>query len=175
MMRDQAQIAFLRAVNVGGTGKLAMSDLQRICVEAGFSQVKTYIASGNVCFTSPWSCDQSRKAIEDGLFKLTGNNIRCFVYSLEELNEIIDNNPFAAFPGNQTVAILLQEQAMPDALNNLKAHSTEQLQIGSRCIYVYYPDGMGKSRLVVPAAQTGSARNFNTLLKMRELALHLAV
>lgn len=174
-MPMQAQIAFLRAVNVGGTGKLAMSDLQRICVEAGFSQVKTYIASGNVCFTSRWSCDHSRAAIEDGLFKLTGNNIRCFVYSLEELNEIIDNNPFAAFPGNQTVAILLQEEPKPDVLIDLKAHNTEQLQIGPRCIYVYYPDGMGKSRLVIPAAQSGSARNFNTLQKMRELALHLAV
>ena len=41
---------FLRAVNVGGTGKLPMQELRRICAECGFEDIKTYIASGNVVF-----------------------------------------------------------------------------------------------------------------------------
>jgi hypothetical protein len=45
-------IALLRAVNVGGTGKLPMADLKAICSDAGFIQVQTYIASGNVVFKS---------------------------------------------------------------------------------------------------------------------------
>jgi uncharacterized protein (DUF1697 family) len=45
-------IALLRAVNVGGTGKLSMSDLKALCLDAGFADVRTYIASGNVVFRS---------------------------------------------------------------------------------------------------------------------------
>jgi hypothetical protein len=45
-------IALLRAVNVGGTGKLPMADLKSICLDAGFTRVETYIASGNVIFES---------------------------------------------------------------------------------------------------------------------------
>ena len=41
-------VALLRAVNVGGTGKLPMADLKAICTEAGFAQIQTYIASGNM-------------------------------------------------------------------------------------------------------------------------------
>ncbi|MDB5999933.1 MAG: hypothetical protein JWP52_1632, partial [Rhizobacter sp.] len=47
-----AFIALLRAVNVGGTGKLPMTELKRLCEEAGFESVRTYIASGNVAFSS---------------------------------------------------------------------------------------------------------------------------
>jgi uncharacterized protein (DUF1697 family) len=45
-------VALLRAVNVGGTGKLPMSELKKMCEELGFSAVRTYIASGNVVFAS---------------------------------------------------------------------------------------------------------------------------
>jgi len=55
-------VALLRAVNVGGTGKLAMSDLKAVCESAGLSQVRTYIASGNVVFTSD-STEQSIKVL----------------------------------------------------------------------------------------------------------------
>jgi len=43
-------VALLRAVNVGGTGKLPMADLKALCTELGFKRVETYIASGNVIF-----------------------------------------------------------------------------------------------------------------------------
>lgn len=48
-------IALLRAVNVGGTGKLPMADLKAMCVELGFGKVQTYIASGNVVLQSKLS------------------------------------------------------------------------------------------------------------------------
>ena len=55
---DCIYVALLRAVNVGGTGKLAMSDLKAICREAGFSHVETYIASGNVVFQAKMSAGE---------------------------------------------------------------------------------------------------------------------
>jgi hypothetical protein len=54
-----AFVALLRAVNVGGTGKLPMSDLKDICEELGFAAIRTYIASGNVVFET----DISAKAV----------------------------------------------------------------------------------------------------------------
>ena len=54
-------IALLRAVNVGGTGKLPMTDLARLCCKAGFENVKTYIASGNVVF----DCNKSAAEIKE--------------------------------------------------------------------------------------------------------------
>ena len=48
-------VALLRAVNVGGTGKLPMSNLKAMCEAIGFQTVRTYIASGNVVFRSAWS------------------------------------------------------------------------------------------------------------------------
>ena len=61
-----AFIALLRAVNVGGTGKLPMSDLKAMCEASGFSGVRTYIASGNVVFTSGKSEAAVKKALEIG-------------------------------------------------------------------------------------------------------------
>ncbi|HSB59600.1 MAG TPA: DUF1697 domain-containing protein [Methyloceanibacter sp.] len=59
-----AYIALLRAVNVGGTGKLPMEDLRALCVEAGFAKVRTFIASGNVIFSCRKSEAQVRAILE---------------------------------------------------------------------------------------------------------------
>ncbi|QWG11229.1 DUF1697 domain-containing protein [Bradyrhizobium sediminis] len=62
-----AFVALLRAVNVGGTGKLPMSDLKDICEELGFGAVRTYIASGNVVFTFGKSEAAIKTALEKRL------------------------------------------------------------------------------------------------------------
>jgi uncharacterized protein (DUF1697 family) len=62
-----AYVALLRAVNVGGTGKLPMTELKAMCEAAGLDQVRTYIASGNVIFSSGKSEDAVRSAIEKAL------------------------------------------------------------------------------------------------------------
>ena len=66
-MAGTAYIALLRAVNVGGTGKLPMIDLTAMCEAAGLGKVKTYIASGNVVFTSPKSEKAVKAALEAAL------------------------------------------------------------------------------------------------------------
>src|ERR1700754_3126310 len=60
-------VALLRAVNVGGTGKLPMSELKAMCEELGFEKVRTYIASGNVVFTSRKSEASIKAALEKRL------------------------------------------------------------------------------------------------------------
>ncbi len=71
MARRPAYAALLRAVNVGGTGKLPMSDLARICENAGLHDIKTYLASGNVVFSS----DTPVSAITDMLERLSSPNV----------------------------------------------------------------------------------------------------
>ena len=67
-----AYVALLRAVNVGGTGKLAMTELAAMCADAGFTDVKTYIASGNVVFRSSLPEAQVRAALDKRLEAYAG-------------------------------------------------------------------------------------------------------
>ena len=74
-----AYVALLRAVNVGGTGKLPMSELEAMCETAGFEKVKTYIASGNVVFTSGMSEAEVKAALEKALPAYAGKPVGVMV------------------------------------------------------------------------------------------------
>ena len=69
-----------------------------------------------------------------------------------------------------TVAIFLDHAPAPDALKNVKGQANEEMQLGAREIYVHYPDGMGRSKLRIPAAGDGTARNMNTVAKLAAMA-----
>jgi len=117
-------VGLLRAVNVGGTGKLPMADLRAMCAEIGFADVQTYIASGNVVFDSA---------------------------------------------GNQSVVIFLDAPPDAPALADARHVQGERMQLGRREIYVHYVNGQGASRLRIPAADQGTARNMNTLRKLTKM------
>ena len=76
-----AFVALLRAVNVGGTGKLPMTELKAMCEELGFGAVRTYIASGNVVFTSRKSESAIKAALEKRLHTYAGAPIGVLVRS----------------------------------------------------------------------------------------------
>jgi uncharacterized protein (DUF1697 family) len=88
-------IALLRAVNVGGTGKLPMTELEAICEAAGFAEVQTYIASGNVVFDSKLPAAQVKAALEQRLKAYTGTPIGVVVRSYAEMTAVLKANPFA--------------------------------------------------------------------------------
>ncbi len=163
-------VGLLRAVNVGGTGKLAMQDLVRMCVDLGFSNVKTYIASGNVIFQSHLTAPQCRKQLEHVLHDYAGKPVGVFIRTPAELSSLLKNNPFADQAGNRVVGIFLD--AAPDAqcLQTVKGLKDEQIELGSEHLYVFYGEGMASSKLVIPAAKTGTARNINTITKLVELS-----
>ena len=79
MTQMNAYIALLRAVNVGGTGKLPMTELKAMCETAGFKSVRTYIASGNVVFASTKSESQVKVALEAALAKYAGKPVGVMV------------------------------------------------------------------------------------------------
>ena len=79
-------------------------------------------------------------------------------------------NPFGDEPGNQVAAIFLDEPPPADALDGAKGVADERMALGEREIYVHYPSGMGRSKLRIPAAASGTARNMNTVAKLPALA-----
>jgi uncharacterized protein (DUF1697 family) len=166
----QAFIALLRAVNVGGTGKLPMTELKAMCEAAGFNSVKTYIASGNVVFKSPKSEAQVKAKLEAALAAYAGKPVGVIVRTAPEMATVHAANPFHGLPGNRTVAIFLDQQPPKDALGNVAGQAREELALGRREIYGYYPDGQGDSKLRIPAAKNGTARNMNTVAKLAEMA-----
>lgn len=167
-------IALLRAVNVGGTGKLPMSDLKAICIEAGFSQVQTYIASGNVVFRARAAANKVKSALEQRLTRYAGKPIGVVVRSADQLAAVLAANPFKTGAQSTTVAIFLDAPPSADALNRVTGRQREELRLGDREIYVHYVDGIGRSKLKIPAARTGTARNMNTVAKLVSLAAKTA-
>lgn len=163
-------IALLRAVNVGGTGKLPMTELKAMCEALGYTRVRTYIASGNVLFESAQSEAAIKAALEQRLAQYAGKPVGVLVRTAAEMAEVARGNPFAGAPGNRVVALFLDAPPTADALEHLKHQKDEQLALGRREIYLHYGEGMADSKLVIPAAKAGTARNMNTVAKLAAMA-----
>lgn len=173
MTNPTAYVALLRAVNVGGTGKLAMSDLTAICEDAGFARVRTWIASGNVVFLSDLDEEGVKAALEKQLAACAGKPIGVVVRTAGEIAAVLAANPFADRAGNRVVAIFLDQIPPADALQEVRYRKDEVLALGAREIYVAYTESMADSRLSIPAAKAGTARNMNTIAKLAEMAREL--
>jgi uncharacterized protein (DUF1697 family) len=165
-----AYIALLRAVNVGGTGKLPMTELKAMCEQAGFDKVKTYIASGNVVFQSKKSEAQVKKLLEASVAAYAGKPVGVMVRTAAEMAAVLAANPFPDAPGNRTVAIFLDEHPPANALEAATGQRDEEMRLGLREIYVLYGQGMADSKLKIPVAKNGTARNINTVAKLAEMA-----
>lgn len=163
-------VLLLRAVNVGGTGKLPMSDLKALCEKAGFRSVRTYIASGNVVAERDGAEAEAKAALEAELRSHAGKPVGVIVRTAAEMAKVVASNPFPDRAANFTVAIFLDAAPPADALGRVTGQTNEQLRLGAREIYVHYPDGMGRSKLRIPAARVGTARNMNTVAKLAGLA-----
>ena len=163
-------IALLRAVNVGGTGKLPMSALKAICCDAGLTSVETYIASGNVVFESKAAPAKAKAALENRLAAHVGKPVGVMVRSASEMRAILNANPFPKAEPKHTYVIFLDDPPSPDALTHVSGQQDEQMRLGEREIFVQYGRGMGRSKLKIPAAKAGTARNMNTVAKLVEIA-----
>ena len=82
---------------------------------------------------------------------------------------MLNANPFADAAPNRVVAIFLDAPPPADALAHATGRRTEECRLGSREIYVHYRDGIADSKLSIPAAKTGTARNMNTVAKLAQM------
>jgi uncharacterized protein (DUF1697 family) len=176
-----AYIALLRGVNVGGHGTVAMTDLRDCVTRLGFTDVRTLLQSGNLVFASE---KRPTVALEQLLEKEVTAQLDLqadfMIRTAAEWGKIIARNPFPAEaksdPGH-LVVVALKEAAKQKDVESLRAAfvGPETIRADGRQLYILYPDGQGRSRLTNTFIEKklgtrGTARNWNTVLKLGALA-----
>ena len=147
-----------------------MSTLKGMCEIIGFTDIRTYIASGNLTFTSEESKRYVKEALEAELRKYANKDVGVVIRTASELKKVLEQNPFPNKKPNHTVAVFLDKKPSDDELDKVTGQADEKLKLGHREIYVHYGSGMARSKLKFPAQKIGTARNINTIRKMVELS-----
>lgn len=176
-------IALLRGVNVGGRGRMAMSDLREAMLDLGHGDVETYLQSGNAVFTSSGTDTASLAAgIERTLEDRLGVDIRVLVRSPDEVAGLVASNPFAPAAATEPAKLhlaFLSDGPDPERLAGLdsKTFAPDRFHPGERALYLWYPNGAGRSKLTGSLLErrlgvTATARNWNTVLALVERSVH---
>ena len=169
-------VALLRGVNLVGKSTLRMGDLKRIAEDLNLHDARTYIASGNLLFTSAEPEEELRRLLETDLQAHMSKEVRVMLRTAEEMEAVVAANPFAEAPGNRVQAFFMNVPPPADLLATVRNQAEdERIAVGKREVFVAYGErGIGKSRLRIPAAESGTARNMNTVAKLAELAREMS-
>lgn len=159
----------LRAVNVGGTGKLPMAELRAMCSDLGFSNAKTLLASGNVVFETEVAPEDAKAMLNARLATFFGVELGLFILNADEMRAVNDENPFSDHPPNQVGVLFCDHPPSEADCRNAKGLKDETLVVGQGVVYIKYPSGMGQSKLIAPGAKFGTMRNMNTVAKLTAL------
>jgi len=173
-------IALLRGVNLGGHNKISMEVLRDICVSLKLRNPRTYIQSGNVVFSSSES-DPAKIAarIESAIEKRCGFRPSVMLRTTAEMRDVVARNPLAGRPEVHPAKFAVFFLAVAPAVEiagKVKAINVgeEEIHPSGREIYVYFPEGQGKSKLLPALNRTlkvpATARNWNTVLKLLAMA-----
>lgn len=172
-------IALLRAVNLGGRTKVGMAELREVFAELGFADARTLLQSGNVVFNGKGG-DLEEK-IARAIEKRFGYATDVMVRSAAEWGKIIKANPFpdeAKRNPSHLLVVTLKEAPNKAALEALRAaiKGPEQVELKGKQLYSVYPAGIGRSKLTPNVIEAklgtrGTGRNWNTVLKLAELAV----
>jgi uncharacterized protein (DUF1697 family) len=150
-----------------------MAELKVMCSDAGFARVETYIASGNVVFDSKATTAMVKSELERRLLVYAGKPIGLVLRTGSEMRAVLKANPFPRAKPDYTYAFFLDERPRSDALDDVVGMKDEEIRLGKREIYVHYASGMGRSKLKIPAAKSGTARNMNTIAALADMASRL--
>ena len=177
-------VALLRGVNVGGHKKVPMADLRVMAEAMGFTRVRTYVQSGNLVFATKAKADAKLTArIEQAIEERFGFPVDVVLRTAEELRAVSQRNPFVNRPGgwepSKLLVSFLREDPGAQAREAVAALNggPEELRLEpGRELFIYYPNGAGKSKLAASkldralAGVTGTARNWNSVLALLEMA-----
>lgn len=164
-----AYVALIRAVNVSGTGKLLKEDLQAMGAACGFDNVRTFINSGNLLFTSDCDEAEAKARIEECVARHFGKPVPVYVRSAREMAQAVERDPFIDDQPSRRYAHFIDENPVQSMLNEARDVAGERLALGPRLLYVSYGEGIGKTKLKLPAVKQGTARNMNSVAKMANL------
>ncbi len=173
-------IALLRGINVGGRNKLPMTELVNVLQGLHLHNVRTYVQSGNAVFQAARTLDPAllEERIAAAIEQRRGFRPRVIILSKDALHDAMASNPYPqadASPTSLHLFFLGAAPAAPDlALLAAAQKPTEQLFLADRVVYLYAPDGIGRSRLAGALERAlgvaATARNWRTLLKLEALA-----
>ena len=173
-------IGLLRAINLGAHNRIAMPGLRELLTKLGMQEPQTLLQSGNVVFGgAARTTKQLEKLFEDATAKQLGVTTDYFVRTAGEWQAIIADNPFPKEakldPGHTVLMCLKDAPAAADVKALQEAiKGREVVKAKGRHAYFLYPDGIGTSKLTIKLIEkklgtTGTARNWNTVLKLGAL------
>ncbi len=167
-------VALLRAVNVGGTGKLTTAELTSLCVAEGLGDVRTVGASGNAVFRSTLGEAALGDRLRARLQAQTGRETGVIVRRAAEIDDVLARNPFPDADPARVMALFVDGALPADPLAGATGHADEEVRAGPRALFVFYPAGAGASRLRLPVERRGTARNMNTVARLAAMARKVA-
>ncbi|MFE2579712.1 DUF1697 domain-containing protein [Streptomyces sp. NPDC059378] len=173
--------ALLRGINVGGNKKVPMAELRVLMESLGYAGVRTHLQSGQAVFT-PGDGDVASLAAEltQAIEKRFGFPVDVIVRDHAYLRAVADACPFPAAELEAKQLHVTYFSAPVDeerfAAVDRAAHLPEEFRLGDRALYLYAPDGLGRSKLAEQLARPritkgliATTRNWNTVLKLIEL------
>ncbi|MEU0738787.1 DUF1697 domain-containing protein [Streptomyces sp. NPDC006134] len=173
--------ALLRGINVGGSRKLPMADLRTLLAELGHTGVRTHLQSGQAVFTAGHGDEESLAAeLAQAVEKRFGFPVDVIVRDHAYLKAVAEACPFPAaeLEARQLHVTYFSAPVGPERFAGIDraAHLPEEFRLGDRALYLYAPEGLGRSRLAealsrprVNKGVTATTRNWNTVLKLVEL------
>ncbi|KAA0941460.1 DUF1697 domain-containing protein [Streptomyces apricus] len=173
--------ALLRGINVGGSRKVPMAGLRTLLQDLGYADVGTYLQSGNAVFSSDRGDEDALAAeVSAALAEHFGFTVDVLVRDHAYLRAVLDACPFPAaeLEAKQLHATYFSAPVGPDRFASVDgaAFLPEEFRLGDRVLYLYAPDGLGRSKLAEVLARprltkgvVATARNWNTVVKLAEL------
>ncbi len=171
-------VSMLRAVNVGGTSRIKMDALRAVYESIGLKDVRTLLQSGNVVFRSGITDrEQLVKRITQELARRLELEVGVILRTLAEIASIVERGPVLSPRADKAKLLVMFLSAVPEGAAQaalVKGHKgPEMLEVRGPEIYLYYPDGVGRSKLTGAVIEnklnvSGTARNWNTLQKLLE-------
>ena len=167
-------VALLRGVNLLGRSTVRMAELKAIAEELGLQKARTFIASGNLLFTSDEHEGSLTDKLQEAMKRHFGRELRVFLRTAEEMKAIARANPFPDGPGNNVQVFFLDGPPPANLLETVRNADGERIAPGTREVYVAYGEkGIGRSRVRIPAAEAGTARNMNTVDRLATLSMEI--
>lgn len=174
-------ISILRGINVSGQKSIRMKNLMELYENLGFEKVRTYVQSGNVVFrTADLKPVELEVKISRHIAKEFGFEVPVMVMSREQLKKIIDDNPLSKDPGKDPAFLHVTFLASEPAEVKLdgiepKKSAGEEIVISGKVIYLYCPNGYGKTKLSNSFLEsilkvTATTRNWKTTQQLYRIA-----
>ncbi len=172
-------IILLRGINVGGNNLIKMAELKKIASDLGFDNPRALLQSGNLVVGADPACEVA-ELLSSALLERKQMRISALIRSKSELGEIILSNPFleeAKSDPSHLVVTFLPAEPPEGLVEQVQAAivGPEKMRGHGKHVYVVYPVGIGDSKVSRTPGWNelmggGTARNWNTVLKLAELA-----